>query len=243
MLISLFDVAGPIMVGPSSSHTAGACKIGQMARALFKGTPKKVKFYLYGSFGTVYQGHATDKALLAGVMKIWTSDPKIKDAFKIAQEKGIEYEFHPIKIVTKEHHPNTVRIILKKPGRTLSVVGSSVGGGKVKITHINNVPIDLEMTAGRFFSFIVGHEDRPNVLKPLYKKLKDWGCPVTANQTIAFKGNAITLLSVEDFYLKLPQVLELEKIEGVEFVRALTKLFKKLNEIPIQQLPGNHRVM
>ena len=90
---SLFDVAGPIMVGPSSSHTAGACKIGQIARALFRGTPKDVKFYLYGSFATVYQGHATDKALLAGVIKLWTSDPKIKDAFKIADKKKLKYKF------------------------------------------------------------------------------------------------------------------------------------------------------
>ena len=85
-----FDIAGPIMVGPSSSHTAGAVKIGQMARALFDKTPTKVTFYLHGSFATVYKGHATDKALLAGVMKFRTADPRIKDAFKIAKEKGVK---------------------------------------------------------------------------------------------------------------------------------------------------------
>ena len=226
MPISIFDVAGPIMVGPSSSHTAGACKIGQISRALFKGTPTDVKFYLYGSFATVYQGHATDKALLAGVMKMWTSDPKIKNAFEIAEKKKIKYKFYPIEFETKEHHPNTVRIILNKRGRRLSVVGSSVGGGKIIITYINDVPVDFEANAGRCFSLIVGHNNDKNVLNPLYAELKKWKFSIHDTQTFAFKKNAVTFISIEELFLKLPQVLELEKIPGIEFVRALTKLFK-----------------
>lgn len=223
---SLFDIAGPIMVGPSSSHTAGACKIGQIARALFRGTPTEAKFYLYGSFGTVYQGHATDKALLAGVMKFWTSDPNIKNAFEIAGKKGIKYEFIPLKLSTPEHHPNTVRIILKNNKRRLSIVGSSVGGGKVKITQINNIPIDLEMIAGRYFSLLIGHENKPDVLNPLYGKLIDLGCPIAGKQTFSLKTFSLTVLNIENFSLKLPQVLELEKLPGIQFVRALTKLLK-----------------
>ncbi len=223
---SLFDLAGPVMVGPSSSHTAGACKIGQIARALFRGTPSEAKFTLYGSFATVYQGHATDKALLAGVMKLWTSDPNIKNAFEIAKKKKIKYEFIPHKISTPEHHPNTVRIILSNKKRKLSVVGSSVGGGKINITQINNIPIDLEMIAGRYFSLLVGHINKPNLLNPLYGKLIDWGCPIAGKQTFSLKKNSLTVLSIENFALKLPQVQELEKMPGIEFVRALTKLLK-----------------
>ncbi|MEK7547642.1 MAG: L-serine ammonia-lyase, iron-sulfur-dependent subunit beta, partial [Patescibacteria group bacterium] len=125
--LSIFDIAGPIMVGPSSSHTAGACKIGQFARALFHSTPKKVTFYLHGSFGEVYKGHATDKALLAGVMKFMTSDPRIKDSFEIAKEKEIKYEF-----ITRDlghaYHPNTVKIVLERGKYRMSVIGSSIGG-------------------------------------------------------------------------------------------------------------------
>src|SRR3989338_9655990 len=156
MPTSIFDIAGPIMIGPSSSHTAGACKIGQLARALFNGTPKKATFYLHGSFATVYQGHATDRALLAGVMKCMTSDPRIKDSFNMAAEKGLEYKFVPTDLGA-EHHPNTVKIILEKPRRKVSVVGASLGGGKVKLTHINDIPIDLEAGVGRFFSLLIGH--------------------------------------------------------------------------------------
>ena len=223
---SIFDIAGPIMVGPSSSHTAGACKIGQIARALFRGSPTETKFHLYGSFATVYQGHATDKALLAGVMKFWTSDSNIKNSFEIADKKGIKYEFTPHKTSTPEHHPNTVRIILKNNKRRLSIVGSSIGGGKVKITQINNIPIDLEMIAGRYFSLLVGHANKQDILLPLYGKLIEWGYPIAGKQSFSLKTFSLTVLNLENFSLKLPQVLELEKLPGIQFVRALTKLLK-----------------
>lgn len=230
MDVSLFDVAGPIMVGPSSSHTAGACKIGQVARALFNGTPTEVDFYLYGSFATVYQGHATDRALLAGVMKLQTSDPHIAGAFDIAKKKKLQYKFIPVEEEAPEHHPNTVRIVLKNNQRTLSMVGSSIGGGAIKITFINDVPIDLDMMAGRFFSILIGHADKPDILNPIYNKLKAWNCPVSDKQTVRStrgkKVRCVTMLNIEDHYLKLPQILELEKNPGIEFVRALTKLLK-----------------
>lgn len=230
MQVSVFDLAGPIMIGPSSSHTAGACKIGQIARALFRGTPTHADFYLYGSFATVYQGHGTDKALLAGVMKFQTADPRMLKAFEIAKKKGLSYKFEPLEIDAPEHHPNTVRIILKNANHTISVVGSSVGGGKVKITFINDVPVDFEMMSGRFFSIIVGHNSEPkDVLHPLYGHLIDWNIPISDKQTfcaVKNKKKCITVLNIEDNYLKLPQVLELEKLPGVQFVRSLTKLMK-----------------
>ena len=229
MLVSVFDVAGPIMIGPSSSHTAGACKIGQIARALFRGTPTHADFYLYGSFATVYQGHATDRALLSGVMKFQTSDPRLVDAFDIADKKKLKYSFTPVKIDAPEHHPNTVRIILKNEKHSISIVGSSIGGGKIKITHINDAPVDLEMIAGRYFSVVIGHRNDESVLNPLYGKLLSWDCPIVGKQTICStsgKKRCVTALNLEDHYLKLPQVLELEKLPGIHFVRSLTKLFK-----------------
>jgi len=227
MQISVFDLAGPIMVGPSSSHTAGACKIGQIARAIFHATPTEVDFYLYGSFATVYQGHSTDKALLAGVMKFQTSDPRLVDAFEYAKKEGIKYKFIPVEIET-DHHPNTVRIILKNATSHLSVVGSSIGGGKVIITYINDVPVDLEMMSGRFFSLLVGTNKRSNnALEKVKERLKEWKIPVADEQAIcSIKGKCMTALNILDYYLKLPQVLELEKIAGVDFVRSLTKLLK-----------------
>ncbi|MBI5411714.1 L-serine ammonia-lyase, iron-sulfur-dependent, subunit beta [Candidatus Peregrinibacteria bacterium] len=226
MPISLFDVAGPIMIGPSSSHTAGACKIGQMARALFNGSPTQVDFYLYGSFATVYLGHATDRALLAGVMKFMTSDPRLKDSLQIAKDRGLRARFIPIEETTPEHHPNTVRIILKNRKQALSVVGSSVGGGQVKLTHINNIPIDLEASVGRFFSLLISHNDQAGVLNPIYGQLIDWNIPIARKETQKIGSYALTLLNIEGSFLRLPQVLALEKFPGIHFVRALTKLLK-----------------
>lgn len=226
MPTSIFDVAGPIMIGPSSSHTAGACKIGQLARAVFQGRPDKVTFYLHGSFATVYQGHATDRALLAGVMKCMTSDPRIPEAFKMAEEQKLAYKFLPTHLGA-EHHPNTVKIVLEKKGRKKqSVIGSSLGGGKVKLTHINDIPIDFEASVGRFFSLLIGHDNKPEVLNPLYGKLIDWGCPISEKQTHTGGENSLTFLNIEDHFLKLPQVLELEKLPGIHFARALTRLLK-----------------
>lgn len=218
------------MVGPSSSHTAGACKIGQIARALFNGSPTEADFYLYGSFATVYQGHATDKALLAGVMRFFTNDPRLKNAFEIADEKGLKYKFVPVKIDAPEHHPNTVRIILKNKSRSVSLVGSSVGGGKVVITHINDAPVDFELMAGRYFSLLVGHSEiASDGFQALHRKLDSWGLRVRDEKTVCSirgKRRCLTTINIEDGYLKLPQVLELEKIPGIDFVRSLTKLFK-----------------
>jgi len=222
---SIFDIAGPIMVGPSSSHTAGACKIGQLARALFRGTPRKATFYLHGSFGTVYQGHATDRALLAGVMKVTTSSSKIKDAFEIAERKGLEYKFIP-KDLGEEFHPNTVKIVLSNRGRKQSVIGSSIGGGSVKISHINDVPVDLEIFAGRYFSLLIGHDDKEGALDALYKQLNEWECPIHDIEMFSMNDNCVTMINVEHGFLKLPQVLELEKLPGIHFVRSLTKLLK-----------------
>jgi L-serine dehydratase len=163
-------------------------------------------------------------------MKFFTSDPRLRDAFEIADKKGLKYKFVPVKIDAPEHHPNTVRIILKNKKRQVSLVGSSVGGGKIKITFINDVPVDLEMTAGRFFSLLIGHDMEPkNVLHPLYAQLLDWNIPIAGKQTVCAvrgKKRCLTTLNVEDHYLKLKQVLELEKLPGIEFVRSLTKLLR-----------------
>ena len=225
MSISLFDVAGPIMVGPSSSHTAGACKIGQIARALFCGTPTKATFYLHGSFATVYQGHATDRALVAGGLKFSPSSPQIKDSFHLAEEKGFRYKFVTTDL-GPEHHPNTVRIVLEKGHKKQSMIGSSIGGGQVKITHINDVPIDLDVSVGRFFTLLIGHENKAGLLKPLEVQLKEWHCPILEEETISVGENSLTLLNIDNQSLRLPQVLVLEKFPGIQFARALTKLLK-----------------
>ncbi|MBI4975544.1 L-serine ammonia-lyase, iron-sulfur-dependent, subunit beta [Candidatus Peregrinibacteria bacterium] len=172
--LSIFDIAGPVMVGPSSSHTAGACKIGQFARALFHGTPKKVTFYLHGSFGEVYKGHATDRALLAGVMKLRTSDPKIRYSFEIAKKKKIKYAFIP-KDLGQKYHPNTVKIVMEEGKRKMEITGSSIGGGMIEIVKLNDFNILIKGRAGRYLSLVVCHKNSHGIIGILKEKIKKLG--------------------------------------------------------------------
>ncbi len=215
------------MVGPSSSHTAGACKIGQFARALFHRTPKKVTFYLHGSFGEVYKGHATDIALLAGVMKFRTSDPKIKDSFEIAKEKKIKYEFI-VKQLGEKYHPNTVEIILEDGKHKMSVIGCSVGGGMIEIVKINNCDVMLKGTAGKHLSLVVAHDKDAKIVEEVVASIKKFGINVSDIEESVYrekgKEEIISVLSLEGRRITLNEVMELEKIKGIDFIRSLSKL-------------------
>ena len=224
--LSIFDIAGPVMVGPSSSHTAGACKIGQFARALYNKTPKKVTFYLHGSFGEVYKGHATDLALLGGVMKFRTSDPRIKDSFEIAKDKNIDFEFKK-KNLGKNFHPNSVKIVLENRKYKMSVIGSSIGGGMIEIVKIDNFKIKLKGTAGKYLSLVVCHDKDKNVLQEIKKKLTLIDIKVAEEKQTNYGKLTLSVLSLDGRRIRLPEVVEMEKkTKGVKFIRSLSKLQK-----------------
>lgn len=220
---SVFDIAGPIMVGPSSSHTAGAVKLGQLARAIFDATPEKVIFQLHGSFATVTKGHATDRALLAGIMKFKTSDARIKDAFKEAKKHHIEYEFQPTDLGPK-FHPNTVRITLEKGSKKMSITGSSIGGGNVMICQVNDHDVDIRAIAGKYKSIIVSHDASNQSLEELTAYLLKQKHHIAGVQTSKINSHAVSIVNIDKKHLTLDEVLALEQIPGIEFVRSLTKL-------------------
>ncbi|MDZ7543058.1 L-serine ammonia-lyase, iron-sulfur-dependent, subunit beta, partial [Clostridium perfringens] len=152
---SVFDIIGPIMVGPSSSHTAGAAKIGRLARSIFGRQPKKVHIMLYGSFAETYKGHATDVALIAGLLDYDTDDPRLPDAPKYAEEAGVE-----ITITTEEAipvHPNTARIHMQDELDEMEVAGISIGGGKVEICELNGFQLSL---SGQSPAILIVNQDR-----------------------------------------------------------------------------------
>ncbi len=210
------------MVGPSSSHTAGACKIGQFARALFHETPTKVTFYLHGSFGEVYKGHATDRALLGGVMKFQTSDPRIKDSFAIAKDQKISYKFIP-KDLGEKYHPNTVEVILENKKSKMSVFGSSIGGGMIEIVKIDNFDVKLKGTAGKYLSLVVAHRGK-KALDQVIAKIRALGIEIAEENHSKYKDEVLTILSLEGRRILLNEVVMLEKTEGVDFIRSLSKL-------------------
>lgn len=159
--IRIKDVVGPIMVGPSSSHTAGALRIAQMTRNLLPGEPVQARFTLYGSFSRTYRGHGTDKALVAGMLGFAADDLRIARSFEIAAERGFSFEFVPEPDV-KVSHPNTVDIeACDSTGSAVTVRGVSVGGGMAELQRIDG--IDVHVT-GEFTCMIVHQIDRPGVL-------------------------------------------------------------------------------
>ena len=168
--ISVFDIIGPNMIGPSSSHTAGALRIAHLARNMVKGEVASVKFILYGSFAQTYKGHGTDKALVAGMLGLSTEDHRIKDSFELARKKGLEYSFEP-NMLEKVDHPNTVNIlILDDKGETTQVKGISIGGGRAVIQEINGVEINF---SGEYHTVIIYHKDLPGVVANITKVLSD----------------------------------------------------------------------
>ena len=168
--ISLFEVIGPNMVGPSSSHTAGAVSMALLARKLFPAEIKKVEFTLYGSFAKTYRGHGTDRALLGGIMGFETDDLRIRDSLSIAKERTMDYHFS-IGQDTGEEHPNTADIDMTGVnGERLFVRGVSIGGGKVKIVRLNQIDVDF---TGEYSTLIISQTDRPGVVAHITKVLSE----------------------------------------------------------------------
>ena len=164
---SVFDIIGPRMTGPSSSHTAGAVRLGYIARRIIGEEIISVRFTLYGSFAETGRGHGTDKALIAGIMGCLPDDPRIRSAYKLARDSGvqteIEYSDEPV------DHPNTVRIdAVDVNERQTEIVGRSVGGGNILITEING--LDVEVT-GDYPTLIIQHHDVPGVISDVSRVL------------------------------------------------------------------------
>ena len=168
--ISVFDVLGPNMIGPSSSHTAGAEIIAFLAQKMIAPPLKRVDFTLYGSFAKTYHGHGTDRALLGGIMGFSADDTRIRDSFAIATDRGLGYSFTPNEVET-DIHPNTVDIRMENAaGQVMTVRGESLGGGKVRIVEINHVKVDF---TGEYSAIIVIHQDTPGVVAYITRCLSE----------------------------------------------------------------------
>ena len=155
----LSDIIGPVMVGPSSSHTAGAAKLGRLARRVWNEEVSRVDIYLRGSFAATYWGHGTDKALVGGLLGFLPHDERIKDALNIAREKGMEYRFFAENI--DGAHPNSVRFVLYGNDKVMEVVGASLGGGVVELQEIDGFRLSLK---GDLAALVTFHVDRPGVV-------------------------------------------------------------------------------
>ncbi len=152
---SVFDIIGPIMIGPSSSHTAGAARIGRVARSLFGREPKWANISFYGSFAKTYKGHGTDVAIVGGILDYDTYDERIKESLQYAKDHKIKIRFTEEDALTD--HPNTARIHMGDDNGELEIVGISIGGGKIEIIELNGFELKL---SGHHPAILVVHDDR-----------------------------------------------------------------------------------
>ncbi len=139
---SVFDMIGPVMIGPSSSHTAGVVRIAKAAIKVLGGIPEEADIVFYNSFARTYEGHGSDRAILAGLMDFSTDDKRIKDAIEIAEKSGLKYHFKSVGNASTLH-PNSIRLTLNKGTRSIEVLGESRGGGMINIAEINGFKADF----------------------------------------------------------------------------------------------------
>ncbi|SFB19796.1 L-serine ammonia-lyase [Lentibacillus halodurans] len=163
---SVFDIIGPVMIGPSSSHTAGATRIGKAARNLFGQEPKWAHIHLYESFAKTYKGHGTDFALAGGLLGFETDDPRMNQALEIAKERNLDIEF--IEDSAGVDHPNTARLIIGDDTDQIELVGISIGGGKIEITELNGFELRL---SGNHPAILIMHNDRFGAIASVTKIL------------------------------------------------------------------------
>lgn len=172
--MNVFDILGPVMIGPSSSHTAGAARIGRITRALLGAPAVHASILLHGSFAKTYRGHGTDKALIAGIMGMDTDDERIRFAPDLAVKAGLTVE-----ITTGEidgAHPNTALITLTDAdNRTVSLQGSSIGGGNILVTKVNGMDVCI---TGQHTTLIVLHRDAPGTIASVTEEVAQTGANI-----------------------------------------------------------------
>ena len=194
-MLDIFEILGPIMVGPSSSHTAGAVRIGRMARTLLREPPVKADIGLYGSFAETGRGHGTDRALVAGLLGMKPDDLRIPESFSVAKEQGLSFVFHPAEL--REAHPNTAVLTVEgASGKKTKVQAASIGGGRIRVDQLDGVAVDFT-----------------GIFNTLIKVLSDGGINI-ANMSLVRDRRGGSVMTIFEIDQPVPAA-ELEQLKAV----------------------------
>lgn len=220
--MDLFDILGPVMVGPSSSHTAGAVRIGNMGAALLGMPVRQAHIRLHGSFAATGAGHGTDRALVAGLLGLRPDDERIPQSFELAGRAGFVFDFEAVSI--PEAHPNTVLLeLLGDDGARIEVQASSLGGGRIKVDKLDGIPTDF---SGDYNTLVIRNQDRPGCVGRVTTLLSDAGVNI-ANMRL-FRGKrgeqAVTIIETDQ---PVPPAL-VEQIRNADGVLQVIYLGKEL---------------
>lgn len=219
-MVSLLDIIGPVMVGPSSSHTAGACRLGLLARGLVGGTPERAKIELHGSFARTGEGHGTDKAIAGGLMGFRPDDERLRTALEIAEREGLDYRFEKTTLA-EGSHPNTVRMTVERGERSAVMTGSSLGAGRVLVTEIDGYPVEV---SGVYHTIVLVAEDIKGSIARIATLLAEDDINI-ANLRLTRKkrgGDAFMVIELDEY----PDERVRDHIRGLPWVRWAYRLDK-----------------
>jgi L-serine dehydratase len=180
---SIFDMIGPVMIGPSSSHTAGVVKIGNLARNILGCMPEKAEILFYNSFARTFEGHGSDRAILAGLLGMAPDDERIRNAMEEAKKAGLDYHFRSIGNASTLH-PNSIRIILSAGNKSTEVLGESLGGGVINIAEVDGFTANI---TGQLYTLIVKAEDKKGTIAFIAEVISHDDCNI-ATMTVGRKG-------------------------------------------------------
>jgi L-serine dehydratase len=221
-MVSLLDIIGPVMVGPSSSHTAGACRIGLIARCLVGGTPQRASIELHGSFARTGEGHGTDKAIVGGLMGFKPDDERLREALTIAEREGLDYRFEKTKLGDEAvTHPNTARITLTLGDRKSQLVAASLGAGRILVSEIDGFPVEV---TGNYHTLVLVAEDIRGSIAAIATILAERGVNI-ANLKLTRKergGDAFMVIDLDD----PPEASALSEIRALSWVKLAMGLDK-----------------
>ena len=219
-MVSLLDIIGPVMVGPSSSHTAGACRIGLLARCLVGGTPQRARVELHGSVARTGEGHGTDKAIVGGLMGFRPDDERLRTALEIADRDGLEFRFEKTTL-SEDAHPNTVRLTLERGDRHAVMTGSSLGAGRVLVTDIDGYPVEV---TGNYHTIVLVAEDVKGSVARIATTLSEHNLNIATLRLTrkARGGDAFMVIEIDD----VPTEGVRDEIRALPWVRWAFRLDK-----------------
>lgn len=219
---NIFDILGPVMVGPSSSHTAGAVRIGLIGNQLLGGRPEKATIYFHGSFAATGKGHGTDKAIVAGLMGMKADDMRIPDSFNIAKEKSMVFTIEEKDI--KGAHPNTAQMILERGEDKLKIEACSIGGGRIRVNKLDGIDVNF---SGESNTLIVRNVDVPGRIAEVSEVLTEKSINIATMQVFRDKRGGFAVMVVET-----DQVVPQDSIDLLETKEGIVKVtFLNVNGI------------
>lgn len=220
-MVSLLDIIGPVMVGPSSSHTAGACRIGLFARGLVDGQPDSALVELHGSFARTGTGHGTDRAIAGGLLGFFPDDERLRESLELAEKAGMPIEFTNTKL-RGDHHPNTTRITVRRGGQQAVVTGSSLGAGRILITDIDGFAVEA---TGALPALVCVAQDVPGIVATVTSALARSGENIATMRVSRRQkgGDAIHIYELDN--PASPAALDLLRaIPAIRMIRSIPRI-------------------